>query len=72
MQTNLKYSDNGPEKTVKVLAVGDGVTVLCPKAELTSKQMHAQNTADNKKMQLFYISWCVFDGFYLVFPHTLT
>lgn len=44
-KTNLKYSDDGPEKRVKVFAVRDGVTVVCLKAELAAKQMHTQYTA---------------------------
>lgn len=41
----LKDSDDGPEKGVKVLPVGHCVSGLCLQTELTTKDVHPQDTA---------------------------
>lgn len=52
IKANLKYSDDGPQQSVKVFAVRNSVAILCLKAEFTAKQMHTQDTAQNNKIQL--------------------
>ena len=54
MKANLEYSDDGPEQSVKVLAVRDGVSVLHLETEFTAKQMHAQYTVEIRKCSHHY------------------
>ena len=43
--TDLEDGDDGPEQRVEVLAVGDGVARLRLQTELTSEDVHPQDTA---------------------------
>lgn len=49
-KSHLEYSDNGPEKRVKVFAIRNGVSVLHSLTEFTSEQMHAKYTAETQEM----------------------
>lgn len=55
LKPNLKHGDDGPQQAVKVLAVGDGVSVLRLDAELTAEQVHTQDAAGTSRTRSVFV-----------------